>query len=486
MTAPLAFSRWSERRRTGAALYALALGAAVAMAPGAPVYWDTWGYVRQAIEGDVGGLGFGRPVFTLVSYALAQGWLAAGGSAWTVEPLLRAFWMLVTAGSAPLAWRLAVGCGLPPGGATLAGLAVALSPVMAHVAGTLLTDGPATTLLLASLTAGVVSVNRGSIAVAIAAGALLGLATGVREQLASSVVSLALMLPAAPRAVRLRLGLAMAFACAIAAALPVSYVYLTQPGYVDTVRGWLDGLAHDRAMQTFGVRDALRYLGWLAAFGPAVAVAALASFARRSSPIWRPGTMPFAVTVPSLLQLVSMAGILGMAYSPRYLAPAWPGALAIPGAAALDRWARASRARAALVVAALVIPVLVAVPLVRSRASESVGSWRALPSMLLALPSNAVVVTGRLCPAIPLVRAIVARDRAHDGSPPGWQPVCPGWAWPRDLAAHLDTARAGGRQVVLDLRPASWSGTEQLAALQQVEAYARGVGSAATDVVIWQ
>jgi len=468
------------------ALYAGALLAALAMAPAAPVYWDTWGYVRQALEGDVGGLGLGRPVFVLGSYAIAQGWLAAGGSAWHVEPLLRLFWTFVSAASAPLAWRLALGCGLTSRAAVVAGLAVACSPVMAHVAGTLLTDGPATTLLLAALVCGVTSVQRQSVTQAAAAGALLGLAIGVREQLASSIVALALMLLAAPRALRLRLGLAMALACAIAAALPVAYVYFTQPGYAGTVRGWLDGLAHDRAMQTFGVQDALRYLGWIAAFGPAVAVAALVSFARRSSPVWRPATMLFAITVPSLLQLLSMAGILGMAYSPRYLASAWPGALAIPGAVTLDRWARESRTRLALVVAALVLPFLVAVPVVRSRASEAVETWRALPSMLLALPSNAVVVTGRPCPAIPLVRAIVARDPAHDGRSPGWQAVCPGWAWPRDLAAHLDTARADGRPVVLDLRPASWTGAEQLAALQQVEAYARGGANAAADVVVWK
>jgi hypothetical protein len=470
-----------------ARLYVIAVVAALLLASPTPVYWDTWGYVRQAIAGDVGGLGLGRPVFVLVSHALARVWLDAGGSVWHVEPMLRVVWTLVSCAAAPLTWAIARQAGLSSRAATLAGLAVAASPAMAHVSGTLLTDGPAAALSLLAIVlfARAVTMAPAGPALPAAAGAVLGLAAGVREQSVFVLAVFALLAWAAPRGGRARLAVAALLGCAIAVAAPLVYVVLTQPGYIDTVRGWLAGMAHDRALKTFGWRDAAVFAGWLLSLGPIVVIAAAAMLTRRSA-VWQPRSVMFAVALPSLVLIASTAGLLGVAYSPRFLVAGFPGALAIPGALALDRWAGASRGRIAVVVIAIALPVFVAVPIVRAREAPMTSTLHSLPAMLLAAPADAVIVTGYPCPAIPLVREQIAYEHGAAAAP-DWQPVCPGWSWPDDLASRLEAARRDGRPVILDLRPTSWIGDEQRAALRETQAWAGDRASeGSTDLIVWR
>jgi hypothetical protein len=71
---------------------------------------------------------------------------------------------------------------------------------------------------------------------------------------------------------------------------------------------------------------------------------------------------------------------------------------------------------------------------------------------------------------------------------PSWEPICPGWSWPRDLASALDRALADGRIVALDVRSASWIGAEQRAALADVERYANthAADTARGRVIVWR
>jgi hypothetical protein len=475
----------AARQRDGVRLYVVAVAATIALALPTPVYWDTWGYVRQAIAGDVGGLGLGRPVFVLASQAIAAVWLAGGGSAWHVEPVLRVVWAALACAAAPLTWRLALLCGLPPRAAVVAGLAVACSPAMAHVSGTLLTDAPAAALLLLALVSGARAATgtgghgasssaagiRRDTLFAAASGVALGLAIGVREQAMLGIIGLALLAWGAPRARRARLSVAIGVSCATAVLVPIAFVLATQPGYLATVRAWLDGMARDRALRTFSWRDAALALAWLGSLGPVVVIAAIGALAR-SPLVWRPRTILFAVAASSLVPLAAAIAFRGIAYSPRFLLAGFAGAIAIPGALVLDRWAAASSARLAVVLAAIAAPVLIAAPIVHVRAAPVTATFRALPSMLGAVPSNAAIVTGAPCPAIPLVRELLGRDRAPAAAP-DWQPVCPGWSWPADLTAHLDALARAGRPIVIDLRPTSWVGAEQEAAFQEAAAYAR-------------
>jgi hypothetical protein len=451
-------------------LYVVAAVAALLLAHPTPVYWDSWGYVRQALAGDVGGLGLGRPVFVLVSQGIAHGWLLAGGSVWHVELVLRLFWSATACTAAPLTWQLAIACDLPPRAARLAGLAVACSPAMAHVSGTLLTDGPASALLLCSFVFGVRAVRSGlDVRSAAVAGAALGLAAGVREQAALAAVAFPLLLWVAAPARRLRLGLAMTIAAVVAGLTPIVVVALAEPGYLATIRTWLDGMAQDRARRTVGWRDLAVLGGWLLSLGPVIVISAAGEIARRRSAVWAPRTALCAIVVASFVQLAAVIGLPGMAYSPRFLVSGFAGAVVIPGALLLDRWAGIANGRLAAVLAGLVAPLLIAAPIVHTRAQPVTATLRALPAMLFELPSNAAIVTGYPCPAISSIKEQVAHDR---GTAPDWLPVCPGWAWPPDLSAYLDAVATAGRPIAIDLRPTSWVGAEQQAAFREAAAYA--------------
>ena len=134
----------------------------------------------------------------------------------------------------------------------------------------------------------------------------------------------------------------------------------------------------------------------------------------------------------------------------------------------------------------IVLPLIVAAPIVRERSAPTAEALEALPGLLRTIPADAVIVTGEPCPTIALARAVVAHDdptRAAD-----WQPVCPGWAWPPDLRARLDSAQREGRTVVLDLRPAAWVGAEQMAALSEAQQYVAEAGWPAVNrrLVVWR
>jgi hypothetical protein len=86
------------------------------------------------------------------------------------------------------------------------------------------------------------------------------------------------------------------------------------------------------------------------------------------------------------------------------------------------------------------------------------------------------------------VETLLTRDPAWAEHAPSWEPMCPGWSWPRDLTSRLDRVLADGRVVALDLRPVSWVGAEQRAALADVDAYARAHASeiAGGRIIAWR
>ena len=184
--------------RVCAAIYACALVIAWLVGPRGPVYWDSFGYVTQAIQGRVGGLALGRPLFIWVSHEVARGYLAAGGSVWSLEAVLRTFWLLVAASAAPSTFALARALGLPRRVALLAALVVAGSPAMAHTSAAVLTDAPAVAMSTLATMLGVQAARDGSVRDAAAAGATLGIAVGLREQSVVVGVTLALLAWSAP------------------------------------------------------------------------------------------------------------------------------------------------------------------------------------------------------------------------------------------------------------------------------------------------
>jgi hypothetical protein len=466
-------------------LYLLALLAIAAMAPGATVYWDAFGYVLQAVNGDVGGLGLGRPVFVLALHAIARGWLNAGGSPWQLEMVLRIACALAASAAAPLTAHLAQACGLSRRTAWMSGLAVAMSPAMAHASGQVLADGPGVSLVVLACVLGVrAAAGTGS---GLAAGLVLGLAVGVREQTVVTLITLLGLAYVAPRQARWRIAGAMLAGCVAAMAVPLAFVLFTQPAYGATVRAWLANMHRDRLAKTYGWRDLSMYVAWLLSLGPIVVVAGAAAIAlavgRRR---WRTPLLA-AVVVPALLQVVWMATFRGIAYSPRFLLVALPGAFAIPASMLAGAWADRSRRRWQWAVAAWTVPLLVAAPLAHARTAALVATLQEWPARLESLPDPAVVVTGQPCPAVPLVRRIVGLERAG-AALPDWQAVCPGWAWPSDLPQRLDSAMAEDRLVAADLREASWTGPEQRAALDELSRYVRlrPQAEASGRLIVWR
>ena len=272
-------------RRPEPVLFATAVAAALLIGPGRPLYWDTFGYLMQAINGDVGGLMLGRPVFVYVSYLLAHAFIALGGSVWTVEPVLRVFWMVVSCTAAPLTYLLARNVGLTSRAAAIAGIAVAVSPALAHTSNAVLTDGPALALTLLSLvlaSRAVAADTPGTRAtgLAAAAGAVMGLACGVRETAVLNVASLGLIVLLAPRSTRMSVLLAASSSLVLAGTAPVLWAYAHQPGYIEMIQAWRSSMAAHRLEKTYGIRDFGFAMAWTFALGPVTFVAAFVAWWR--------------------------------------------------------------------------------------------------------------------------------------------------------------------------------------------------------------
>lgn len=450
--------------------YLAALGAALVVGPVGPVYWDTFGYVTQSITGHIGGLGVGRPVFAMASQGVASVWQWAGGSVWDLELVLRVVWLLVSAFAAPLTRRLALDAGLSGRAAHFAAAFVAASPAYAHSSATVLTDGPSTTFVLLTWIVAIRAVREDAVRTAALAGVWFGLALGLREaSMFSAATVLCLGLVASPRP-RLRLLLTFGVVTAAIVVVPMAWVYLTQPGYVETIQGWLRGLEHDEALKAWDWREARLISFWLLLFGPVPLALAFAAIRRwRETGPWRWG-----LVAPAWFQWGVMMTYVGITYSPRYLMTSFPAAVAIPAAWFLDRYLGSpvsTRMRQALVLA-LCLPLLGARLIVHPYEAKLLAISSSLAADLSTVPADAVIVTGHACPAVPMIRELVKVEPRLGMHAPAWTEICPGWGWPADIVATLDGHLAAGRAVVLDMRDHAWQGPEQLQSRDDLRRYA--------------
>lgn len=459
----------APRSTTALGLWALALAATAVMAPRTPVYWDSFGYLGQSVTGLVGGLALGRPHFVYLSHGAASALRAAGVSVWSLGAWLTVLWAMVSALTAPLTRATALAAGVEPRGAALAGVLVALSPALAHTAGAVLTDGPS---LAVSLMAYVVILRGASgprpTRAALVAGALVGVAAGMREQAAAQGLVMLLAVRTLPSPARWRCAVALAAGFALGFAPPVLWAATHQVGYGAMIDTWLRGMRQERVAHPYTSQDLLAYLGWVLALGPVAAFAAAAQWLRAPGTLLRWRSPLMAVCAPSLLQLLLLAGYQDISYSPRYLLSALPGAIAIPGALALS--GLVLRARGALV-ALLLIPLALGAAVARRREAPLSRALVELPARLRTVPPDALIVAGQTCPAVELTRRLALAEPARWAAPPRWERICPGWSWPSNLSARLDGALSQGRSVVLDLRPGAWLGPRQQAVFAEVRAW---------------
>ncbi|MDB4932667.1 MAG: hypothetical protein JWM10_5151 [Myxococcaceae bacterium] len=447
------------------ALWSLAVAASLVIGPRGPLYWDSLGYVEQALTGRVGGLLLGRPLFVLASHLAARVALALGASPWSLEALLRNLWLGVAALAAPLAATLARRVGLTPRAALLAGLLVALSPAGAHTRDAVLTDGPATAMVLLALAVRAGSTPSPALG-ALAAGALVGVAFGLREQAAIHLAT-ALLVPVAglPRR-SWRDAALLAAGFALVAAIVLALAWSTNPDYPATIARWARGMAAERREARPPGESLRRYALWLVALSPVALVATVAWWSRRRDAWW-------PLVVPATLGLAALSRYQDIAFSPRYLLTEFVVATTLPAAAWLDRALPRRAAQLAWIIPSLVL-LLVGGRWLDARQRPLRALVAALPDDLRAVDPGALIVTGQPCAAVRLdARVARAFPAAWGAAPPRWSTLCPGWSWPADPAARLAAALEHGSAVVLDLRRAAWMDGPQQRRRAEVEAFAR-------------
>ncbi len=458
-------------------LWAVAIAAALIIGPRDRRIGTRSGTLVQAVNGHVGGLSMGRPVFVLSSHALARLWLDWGGSVASVEPWLRAWWIAIAATAAPATFVLVNSISGSRRAAILGAVAVAASPAFAHTSGTVLTDAPATAVMLWSLVLGaraIAAARASSFRLGALAGLVLGIAIGVREQTGIAGVSFILMLPAATADRRWRVAAGMIAGFGLALGTPIAYALATEPGYLDSIRIWFH-LVGTSAAEGIEWRSVAFWPLWLVTLGPLTLVAAIAAWMRGRHTVAALGALGIAVTVPLLVQLFVLALYPALPFSPRYLLSAFPGALAIPAAIALDRWSGASLTRWRAAICGLALPVLIASPFVHARERWFRAPFEALPPVLATISANSVIVTGKPCPAIPWIQTQMNGDPARLHSrlsrSIGKSYVRDGCGRRRS-SERLEQAAREGRPVVLDLRDDSWVNEPQRRALVEVTAFA--------------
>jgi hypothetical protein len=346
---------------------------------------------------------------------------------------------------------------------------------MAHASGQVLTDGPAVSALLGStwcaLRANHDDGARGAIGW-LAAGALLGAAVVLREPSIAHALVLFALISLAPKGRRTRSVLIATGAMMLVAGLSLVWA-ARQPGWAESVRAWAAAMRRERAEYPYSLRDFAMYLAWLLALGPVTFVAAIDGWVSMRAHLASHRRALLAVAGGSLAQLIALGAYQDIAFSPRYLLGAMPGAIALPAALSLARRA-SSTVRSALIVALMALIVLITGIALRERERPLRTAIDTVAERLRAERGERVIVTGQLCPAVQMEQRFEQVRAAHSHrTPVRIVTVCPGWGWPANLQSVLDAHLAAGRVVIADLRESVWIGERQLRARAELEAWVR-------------
>ncbi|MDP3274954.1 MAG: phospholipid carrier-dependent glycosyltransferase [Deltaproteobacteria bacterium] len=458
-------------------LWVLAAALYAWISPDGLLYWDSFGYVSQCAQGQVGGLMLGRPLFVLLGHTIARITGLFSVDLAHLEPTLRAVCTLTAALSAPLTAALALSLGTSRAASRWAGLVVAASPAIAHAAGAVLTDGPALSATLAALC---VAQRAQHARHWLFAGALFALSVGLREPSISFGSVLVAIACAQERTTRVRALLLISLGFLLLAVPTLAWCW-GQPGWRESVLAWRVAMARERLEPRSLLRDGAIYLGWLFALGPVALFAALRGWSQFRALLgsWREAR--FWVCTLSLAQLILLAFYQDISFSPRYLMAAFPGAIALVAGLVLAQ----VRTRAVTVawVAAVLAPALIAGPVLRRREAPLRSVIDSVPARLAHVATDTVIVTGQACPAVQLRRTIERiRLQNHSELQPRWVTVCPGWSWPNDLSQALAAHCTAGRPVLVDLRPQSYVGERQQRALATLTQWAERVRSDPREV----
>lgn len=420
------------------------------MRPPGPLYWDSFGYVEQALRCQVGGLGLGRPLFVLFLHVVTRVVMAFGTSAGELERVLALTCLLVSACVAPLTAIYGTRVGLGRHGAMAAGLVVATSPLFAHTTGSVLTEGPSMVLAMASLVAVTARTRRPALRWLVA-GALVGGAVAMREQAVYFVP--ATLLHAYRGEGRWR-GLGVAcLGCALVLGGAVGWFAATQDGYAVRFVIWRGGVAHEVADAAFMHRthDIPLTLAGLLVLGPVAFVLAAAAFVTRPRALFARATGPAPLVLASVALLATLVMVPDVALRPRYFCLLLPGLVAIPAGLAV---AHLSARLRPLLAVAWGLPLVASAPWINAHDAQQVAATRETRARIASLPPTALLVTGRPCASLVLDNVIAS----YAGEPKvDVARICAGWAWPANLRQSLDEARRKGAYVVVDMREGAWT-----------------------------
>lgn len=425
--------------RDAIGLWLMATLASAAVGTHGIVYWDAGDYVTQALTGAPSGLFLGRPLFLLVSRAIAH----AVDPAWA-EPVLRWFWCAVGGLAAPAMAVLAARFGLDRRAAWMAGALVAVSPSFAHTAHQVLTDAPALALAIAALAAAA----RGQ---AIATGVLLGAAILTRETAAIHVVGAMLLL-----GVR-RSWVALLSITAIVAAT----LWAFPPSGVER---WFTALSNNAAANPITAKGIGVSLLWVLAAGPVPVFVGIFVLARAQA-----SRRVLLIAIPAAIASCALLLYPEGSFSPRYVLASVPVAFLLPAATRLStrRWPT---------ILALAIPLAI-VPIATRPSRAAAARGAVIQQQVRLLPARSLVVPGHYCPQARLGAAIGKRDDLAT--------LCPGWDWPAEPGAALDAALISGRPIAIDMDRGDWWPHEatNFDAAQQWAASRRGLNLAGFLVI---
>ncbi len=207
--------------------------------------WDSFDYLKQIVSHQLSALGIGRPVFLGYNILLWE----SLRKIFHLDPLHLEF--VAMAGTillgvlGVLLFRRLAGRILPGPAASMAALALAVSPVYAIYSGFIMTEVP---MLVALLAAALLLWKPGDQPAPwrdIAGGIFFGLAVGIREQALTLGAAYLWILFArgGSNSSRLRSTLRFGFAAAVVILVPAVAMYLYDPaGFVERMKTWLHAI----------------------------------------------------------------------------------------------------------------------------------------------------------------------------------------------------------------------------------------------------
>ena len=422
--------------------------------------WDSFDYLKQIVSHQLSPLGIGRPVFLGYNILLWE----SLRKIFHLDPLHLEF--VAMAGTillgalGVLLFRRLAGRILPGPVASMAALALAVSPVYAIYSGFIMTEVP---MLVALLAAALLLWNPGDQPAPwrdIAGGIFFGLAVGIREQALTLGAAYLWILFArgGSNLSRLRSTLRFGFAAAVVILVPAVAMYFYDPaGFVERTKNWLHAIPMGSLQFRNNMEASLLFTfvicpgAWLAFAGAAIRRV----FTRKSPdstvldapapaiphPIW-------GVLCCLVLPIAILWRDADVQMHPRYALIVLPASV-ILCASLYRRWLPRKRGLAAWAVVQVLIFGVALAAFSPYRQTQT-GKMEFAKLIRESIPGSALMIAGNYSPILDYYRGIGVR--------PEWQIVWSGWDWNANaIEARVSESWNNHIPVYWSTDPPGWS-----------------------------